>query len=205
MKKILLLMITCLLITGCTVVRIDTKSIANITGVILEKNNSLYNHVGRGYKYYIPRGVTYIDTVGLNDVLYSNGNYYYLYIDAPRYIDKIEYEYKENNKLYYSKKIDINDKTGYLEIKEQDDMYLIKFVYNYASFEALVTENNINEVVTNASYILSTIKYNDKVVALMLNDEYFINRDEQYKEFMSKKNSGNFLKAPDEDVIEDTE
>ena len=205
MKKILLLMITCLLITGCTVVRIDTKSIANITGVILEKNNSLYNHVGRGYKYYIPRGVTYIDTVGLNDVLYSNGNYYYLYIDAPRYIDKIEYEYKENNKLYYSKKIDINDKTGYLEIKEQDDMYLIKFVYNYASFEALVTENNINEVVTNASYILSTIKYNDKVVALMLNDEYFINRDEQYKEFMSKKNSGNFLKPPDEDVIEDTE
>ena len=29
--------------------------------------------------------------------------------------------------------------------------------------------------------------------------------DEQYKEFMSKKNSGNFLKAPDEEVIEDTE
>lgn len=205
MKKILLLMITCLLITGCTVVRIDTKSIANITGVILEKNNTLYNHVGKGYKYYIPRGVTYIDSVGLNDVLYSNGNYYYLYIDAPRYINKIDIEYEEDSKLYYSKNIDTNDKNGYLEIKEQDGKYLIKFIYNYASFEALVAKDDINEVVTNASYILSTIKYNDKVIALMLDDDYFVNRDEQYKEFISTKTSGSFLKAPEDEIIEDTE
>ncbi|MBR1377027.1 MAG: hypothetical protein IJ565_04365 [Bacilli bacterium] len=200
MKKILFLMITCLLITGCTVVRIDTDSIANITGVILEKDNSLYNHVGKGYKYYIPKGVTYIDTIGLNDMLYSNGNYYYLYIDAPGYINNIEPVYEEDSNLYYSKKIDINGKIGYLEIKEVDKQYLIKFVYNYASFEALVDEKNINEVVTNASYILSTVKYNDKVIALMLNSDYFTNREEQYKEFTSKKSSGNFLKAPDENI-----
>jgi len=203
MKKILLLMMTCLCITGCTVVRIDTSSISNITGVILEKDNSLYNYVGKGYKYYIPRGVIHIDTIGFNDVLYSNGNYYYLYIDAPSYINNITTTYKEDKTLYYSKKIDINDRVGYIEIKEQDDKYLIHFEYNYASFEALVDEKSINEVVKDASYILSTVKYNDKVIALLLDEDYFTNREEQYKEFISQKTTSNFLLAPEE--VEETE
>ena len=200
MKKVLLLLVSCLLITGCTVVRIDTKSIPNITSVILQKENTLYNHVGRGYKYYIPRGVTYIDSIGLNDVLYSNGNYYYLYIDAPGYINKIEPAYEEDDSIYYSQKLDFNGKTGYLDIKKQGDKYLITFVYNYASLEALVDENKVNEVVTDASYILSTVKYNDKVIALMLDDDYFVNREEQYKVFESKKTNNNFLKAPEEEI-----
>lgn len=204
MKKIILLLITCLLITGCTVVRIDTSSISNITSVILEKNNTLYNHVGKGYKYYIPRGVTYIDTVGLNDVLYSDGIYYYLYVDAPAYINNLDIDYKENKKLYYSEKININDKKGYIEIKEEEGKYLVKFVYNYASFECIIEEKYITKVITNAAYILSSIKYNDKIIKLTLDEDYFINREEQYKEFVSNGSSGNFLKAPDE-IIENQE
>lgn len=203
MKKIILLMICTMLLTGCTGVRIDTKSINNITGVILEKDNSLYNHVGKGYKYYIPRGITYIDTVGLNDVLYSNGNYYYLYIDAPGYVNKIDVEYDEDDSIYYSKKLDINGKKGYLDIRSQDDKYLIKFVYNYGTLETLINKNNIEDVITNASYILSSIKYNDKIIALTLDDDYFKNREEQYKEFISKGASGRFLKAPDEIIEEE--
>ena len=76
MKKILIIFILLFLTTGCTIVRIDTKSIDNITNVVLSKNNKLYNKIGKGYKYYRPRGVTYIDTNELNDVLYSNSNYY---------------------------------------------------------------------------------------------------------------------------------
>ena len=81
MKKKVILLLTVLLLAGCTIVRIDTKSIDNITSVILSKNNKLYNRIGRGYKYYVPRGVTYIDSSGSNDKLYSNGVYYYLYLD----------------------------------------------------------------------------------------------------------------------------
>ena len=76
MKKkgiILCLMIT--LITGCTVVRINTSSVDNMLDVILSKNNTLYNRVGIGYKYYIPRGVTYIDSTGTNDRLYSKSTF----------------------------------------------------------------------------------------------------------------------------------
>ena len=86
----LLLVIFSLSLTGCTAVRIDTKDTDNIVDVVLSKDNKLYNHIGKGYKYYIPRGMSYIDTNEFNDKIYSDGKYYYLYIDAISY-----YHHKE--------------------------------------------------------------------------------------------------------------
>ena len=199
------MLLSIILFTGCTVVRIDTTNIDNIISVVLSKKNTLYNRVGKGYKYYVPRGVTYIDTTELNDKLYSNGNYYYLYIDAVGYFYKnnIDYEldavsyyhkvkvnYKENKDAYYSKKIDVSDKEGYLEIqKQKNDKYVIEFVYNYAKIEAMVDKEDINEVVLNASYILSTVKFNNKVIKLMLNETYFTNKEEKYDIFADKDNN----------------
>lgn len=191
MKKLAILLMVFLL-TGCTVVRIDTTSIDNITSVILSKENNIYNRVGKGYKYYIPRGVSYMDTIDLNDKLYSNGIYYYLYIDAVSYFYKAKIEYKENKDLFYSKKID-GDKFGYLEITEKDNEYYLTFVYNYAKIEAKVNKKQIEEVVLNASYILSTIKFNDNIIELMLNNDYFTNKEEQYDAFNKKNENNNFL------------
>lgn len=195
--------------TGCTAVRIDTDSIDNIISVVLSKDNTLYNRVGKGYKYYIPRGVSYIDTNELNDKLYSNGNYYYLYIDAVSYFYKNKVEYVENKGAYYSKKID-GTKEGYLEINEYGDKYLINFVYNYAKIEAVVEEKDINEVVLNASYILSTVKFNDNIIELMLNEEYFTNKEEKYEEFSKEQDEEeteetNVLEYDETIVIEDEE
>ncbi len=196
MKKILMIFMLLFITTGCTVVRINTSSIDNITNVILSKENKLYNRVGKGYKYYCPRGVAYIDTNELNDILYSNGNFYYLYIDAVGYFYKTEFDYKEKNNVYYSKKLD----KGYLEITKFKGKYLIEFVYNYSRFEALVDENDINKVILDASYMLSSVKFNDKIIALMLDDEYFTNKEEQYTEFKTKAvNTDNFLKYDDEE------
>lgn len=188
MKKIAIIIsiIVLSLTTGCTAVRIDTQNIDTIVSVVLSKNNTLYNRIGKGYKYYIPRGVTYIDTNDLNDKLYSNGNYYYLYIDAVNYFYKSSVEYTENKDSYYSRKID-GEKNGYLEINQVGDKYLINFVYNYAKIEAMVEEEDINEVVLNSSYILSTVKFNDNVIKLMLNEEYFTNKEEKYEEFSKKE------------------
>lgn len=77
-----------LVLSGCTVVRINTKSLDTIIDVVLTKENKLFNRVGKGYKYYVPKGVTYVDTNDLNEILYSKGNYYYLYIDAISYYNK---------------------------------------------------------------------------------------------------------------------
>lgn len=195
MKKKVILVIIVLLLTGCTIVRIDTNSIDNITSVVLSKNNKLYNRIGRGYKYYVPRGVTYIDSSGSNDKLYSNGVYYYLFLDEVNYYYKKTINYKEDNTKYYSKKIDNKAKKGYLEITKKEKLYLIEFVYNYAKIEALVPQNLINETVLNSSYILSTIKYNQNIIKLSLKDDLLKNREEKYEKFTQKnKDEGSFLK-----------
>lgn len=191
MKKLAILLMAFLL-TGCTIVRIDTTSIDNITNVVLSKENNIYNRIGKGYKYYIPRGVSYIDTIELNDKLYSNGVYYYLYIDAVSYFYKTKLEYTENKDLYFSKKI-TGDRSGYLEITKDEDDYYIVFVYNYAKIEAKASQDQIEEVVLNASYMLSTIKFNDNIVGLMLNSDYFTNKEEQYDVFSKKNENNNFL------------
>ena len=199
MKKILIIIMLLFITTGCTVVKIDDSSVDNITNVVLSKNNKLYNRIGKGYKYYKPRGVSYIDTNELNDILYSDGNYYYLYIDAISYYYKTKINYKERGDLYYSKKINNGDKNGYLEIRKKSNKYYIEFVYNYAKIESVVSKEDINKVVLDASYILSTVKFNDNVIKLMLDDEYFSNKENQYDEFKSKKeNNNNFLEYNDE-------
>jgi len=197
-KKLLILLFLCFL-TGCTVVRINTGDIDNIVNVVLSKNNKLYNRIGKGYKYYVPRGVNYIDTEDLNERLYSNGIYYYLYVDAISYYHKREEKYELNKDAYYSKTIKIGKKNGYLEINEEKDgNYFVEFFYNYAKIEAKVPKNEINNVVLNSSYILSTVKFNNNVVKLMLNDDYFINKEEKYDLFTAKKKSDYFLEVVDQ-------
>ena len=197
MKK-LILIICLLFISGCSVVRIDTTSIDNIISVVLSKDNTLYNQIGKGYKYYVPRGVSYMDTNEHNDVLYSNGQYYYLYIDIISYYHNVTRDYVENPDAYYSKTININDKVGYLEINKQDNgRYFIEFMYNYAKIEALCDEDEINDIVLNSSYILSTVKFNNNIIRAMLDDEFLVS-EEKYDIFESKQDTNDFLKLEEE-------
>ena len=126
MKKMIIIFLL-IFVTGCSIVRIDTSSIDNIVSVVLSKNNTLYNRVGNGYKYYIPRGVSYIETSGTNETLYFQGNYYYLYIDIVSYLYQMDIPYEEDSSIYYSKKIDNDHGKGYLEITKRDDLYYVKF------------------------------------------------------------------------------
>ncbi|HHW69580.1 MAG TPA: lipoprotein [Tenericutes bacterium] len=200
MRKILLILMITLVLTGCTVVRIDTNSIDNIIGVILSQDNNLYNKNGKGYKYYVPNTVNYIESNELNEKLYSNGIYYYLYIDIVSYYYNTKVDYEVNKDAYYSKKIDIDGKKGYLEInKQEDNTYFIEFMYNYAKIEVITTKDQINDVVLNSSYILSTIKFNKEVIKVMLDDDFLVNIEEKYDIFASKKETDNFLKYNEEE------
>lgn len=185
MKRIITFLLL-FLVSGCTVVRIDTSNLDTIVSVVLSKENTLYNRVGKGYKYYVPRGVTYIDTDDLNDKLYSNGNYYYLYVDAISYYNDKEEEYEEKDDVFYSRKIskeDGFDWSGYLEIEEEDGLYYVEFVYNHAKIETVVSRGDLNDAILNSAYILSTIQFNSEVINLMLDEEYFTNREEKYEVF----------------------
>lgn len=205
MKKVILIFLLMIVLTGCSVVRIDTTNIDNIVNVVLSKNNKLYNQIGQGYKYYLPGGVSYIDSDELNDILYCNGNYYYLYIDAINYYYQTKVDYEIDNDLYYSRRFDMSDgfnHSGYLRIKEIDDLYHIEFVYNYAKIESIVEEEDINDTILNSSYILSTIKYNYNIVELMLNKEYFINKTGKYNDYNTLEDSGKF-ELEKENVMEE--
>ena len=190
MRKVLIITIS-LFLTGCSIVRIDTSSIDNILKVILTKNNNLYNQVGNGYKYYVPGGVTYIDSDDLNDVLYSDGVYYYLYIDAINYYYDVNNNYKNDDNVYYSKVINKSDGykyNGYLKIEKIDELNYITFIYNNAKIEAVVDDKKLNDTILNSTYILSTIKYNKNIIKLMLDDDYFTNKIGKYN-FSSTKGS----------------
>lgn len=196
MKKLVSLLLTMFFvfsISGCTMVRIDTTDIDNIVSIVLSKDNSLYNHIGKGYKYYIPRGVTYIDTIEFNDKLYSDGNYYYLYIDAISYYYKKQVKSNKSTKSYYYKDINIDGKVGYIDIVQSGDKYLIDFMYNYAHIESLVNKEDINNVILNSSYILSTVKFNNNVIRIMLNEDYFKYREEKFQLFENEEENENFL------------
>lgn len=193
-NKSIILCLMVLLLTGCTVVRIDTTSIDNMVDVVLSKDNTLYNRVGIGYKYYVPRGVTYIDSNETNDRLYSNGVYYYLYLDEIAYYYKNSLDFKKDLSKYYSRKLD----KGYLEITKKDGLYLIEFVYNYAKIEALVPKEDIEMTILNSSYILSTIKYNNNIVKLSLEDDFLKQKEDKYEEFTSKKETNSFLKVEED-------
>lgn len=195
MKKVILVLLMLILLTGCSVVRIDTNNIDNIINVILSKNNKLYNQVGQGYKYYLPSGVTYIESDEHNDILYCNGSYYYLYIDAINYYYQTKMEYTEDSNLYYSRKIKTSEgfnHSGYLQIKEKDGLYHVEFVYNYARIETIVEESELRNTILNSAYILSTIKYNYNIVELMLKEDYFTNKTGKYNTYNIKDDSGNF-------------
>ncbi len=196
MKRIILILLLIFVVSGCSAVRIDTTSIDNILNVILTKDNKLFNQIGPGYKYYLPGGVSFIDSDDLNDILYCNGTYYYLYIDAINYYYQTNVESINANNSYYYKLIKEDDGfkySGYLNITLNDGLYYIEFVYNYAKIEAIVNKSQLNDTILNASYILSTIKYNRDIVNLMLKEDYFVNKTGKYDDYVTKDNTEKFV------------
>ncbi len=198
MKKIwiFLLLILC---TGCTIVRIDTENIDNITSIVLSKNNKLYNRVGKGYKYYLPRGASYIDNNGFNEKLYSGGNFYYLFVDAVSYYYKKEIKCNFDDNVYYKEEF-TKDKKGCLQITEQNNDYLIRFFYNYARIEALVSKNDLNSAVLDATYILSTVKFNDTIIESILNENDLTETEKVYEAFTSNSEIDNFYRTSEENM-----
>jgi len=193
--KRFIMLIVIFLLTGCSVVRINTSNFDTTVNVVLSKDNKLYNQVGKGYKYFIPKGVSYIESDELNDILYTNGNYYYLYVDVISYYYNIEQQYTNNKDYYYYKDITMKDgfsHNGYVSVEQIDTNYFyVDFMYNYAKFESIVSREHLEQTILDASYILSTIKYNDVVISLMLDDDYITDKEEKYDIFETKDTNSN--------------
>ena len=212
MKKIVILLCLLVFTTGCTVSKIDMEDRDNILNITLNRNVNLFNRVSKGYKYYLPKGISLLDYKEYNEILYSNSNKYYLYIDIISYHYKTQKKYTINNNSEYSKILNYNDKNGYLEIKKQDNKYHILYEYNYAKMEAVVKEEDVNETIMNMGYILSSIQYNNIVINSLVGENVLDFKEEKYEIEKPTENDNTFLdyvntydKYNGKDKIEDTD
>ena len=101
MKKLAVLLSTILvLMTGCGITKLsDTNTLKNIKTIMSEETN-LHNVNYDGYKYYLPKGISFVSKDDYNAVLKDgNNNRYYLYVDVIAYYNKVKNTYEEIIKL----------------------------------------------------------------------------------------------------------
>ncbi|HHT38596.1 MAG TPA: hypothetical protein GXZ95_04195 [Mollicutes bacterium] len=193
-RNFVLLLVSLIFLTGCTIEQQNIKDIDKMVATILGKKLNLYNQISNGYKYYLPRGLRVIDNTSYNEKIYSKGNTYYLYVDVVSYQFKRDLTYDENDKAYLSKKLNYNKNKGYLEItKTNNNLYFVEMMYNYGKIEALVPKNDIPETVINASYILGSLTFNDRVIKILFEEGTNEFVEKPFELFKPKRKEGNFL------------
>ncbi len=180
-KKIFLLIISILTLTGCT--NLTNMSIDEVVDVMLKNDTNLSNNVFDGYKYYIPKGLRLLEKDEYNASFKDEyNNTYYFYIDVVSFYNKEEAEYKVNNKAYFSKELDYNNKKGYLEITkiEDTDRYFIEYMYNYGKIEAFVKENEIKSAIINMSSVLKSLEFNRTVLESLIGNNVLDYKEDTY-------------------------
>lgn len=193
-KLIVLLSIVVFFITGCNVTILDNANLGQNIKILLSDKVKLYNVYFDGYKYYVPRGMKFFNKEEYN-ALFSDrfGNKYYLYVDAISYYHKVENTYKPKKDVHYSKKLNYNNKTGYIQIDKSKDRYYVQFVFNYAKMEAIVSSRDLASVVNNMCYILRSVKFNDKVLESLIGDNVLSYKEENYTLFKPDSSKEDFL------------
>ena len=196
MKKIILLTILLISLTGC--VNINSTSIENLVSTIKQSKLSLTNEYRNGFTYYLPVNMNVLSSDKANEVL-TDGNYnYYLYADMISFYNKTSFDYKENKTSYKSLNLKDDKASGYLEINQKNDKYLIEIMYNYAKIEVMVDKDKINEAISNSLIDISSIKFNKDIIENMLGKNVLSFSEEEFNIFETNSSTSNFLEIEKE-------
>lgn len=197
-RLIVLLSIVTIIVTGCSINKLDNKNISKNIETLMSQKVKLYNVFYEGYKYYLPKGIGFVNKEDYNAILKDrNDNRYYLYVDVISYYHNVENDYEENNTSYYSKKLNYNNKNGYIQIDEVDSKYFIQFVYNYAKLETYIDKDELVDVINNMCEILRTVEYNDAILESLIGNNKINYKEEDYTLFKADSSKESFL-----DVVE---
>ena len=221
MKKIIVLLsILLFFVSGCSIRSLSSTDIDKNIDIILSEKVELANVHFDGYKYYLPKGMKFINKDEYNALLTDRyHNKYYLYVDAISYYHQVENTYKVDKDVYYSKKLNYNKKTGYIEISQdkEQEKYFIQFVFNYSKVEVYVDKDSLVDAVNNICYVLQSIKFNDKVLESLIGENILNYKEETFNIFDSKSSKDSSLQfdeyveefdnakekhLPDEDTFE---
>ncbi len=196
-KKITFLLLLILIVTsGCSISRVRLNSADSIIDEVLLNDNKLRNTAFNGYSYYVPNTLKILNKTEYNTLLQDEyGNDYYVYVDAVGYYNKSENTFKEDKRSYYSKKIEAKNKkkNGYLEINEINNKYFVEAVYNYGKIEVYTKKRYLNSTLINLSQVLSSLKYNNKVLSTIIGDNVINYEEENFNIFTTKKSTTNYL------------
>ena len=196
MKKIIILILSIALLCGCT--KIDNNNIEQIINKVISSKSNNANQYKNGYKFYLPSNLI-IDKINERNIVFREDDLkYYMFVDIVSYYHKVENSYKVKDNAYMSKLINYDNKSGYIEINEKNDKYLIEIMYNYAKIEVIVDSNNIANAIANSLIILSSVEYNDDIVANLFEEDVLNYSEESFNIFETNSNDSNFLKVVEE-------
>ncbi len=195
MKKYLLIVATFFILTGCT--NISNTNYDGIVDRVLNEKVHKYNTYMEGYKLYLPSHMTLIGDLKGNDILYSYGDKYYLYVDLISYYNKKQNKYNIVVDDYkYSKSIDYNDLEGYVTVSNSKGGYLVEVMYNYAKIE--VVTKDVKRAIANSLLVLKSINYNYKIIDSMIGSNALVYDSELFELLGPKKKGNNFLEYVEE-------
>ena len=202
MKKIILIIIILVLTAGCTNInKLSYDDIVNNITTMSTKDN-IYR---TGYSYYLPRGMKVADSTLYNEVIEDANSKYYLYVDVVSFYKKITKDYSVNDNALVSKKLDYNDKFGYVEVNLlKNDKYLVEIMYNYAKIEVIVDKSKCKEAMLSIINILKSVEYNDSIIANLMGDDILNFNEEEFNIFNTKGSESNYLTV-DNDYKEEEE
>lgn len=212
MKKYIIVMISLLFLTGCSnIYDMEYDVLINET---LKEEKTKENTYLEGYKLYLPEHMTLIGDINSNNILYSYGDKYYLYVDLISYYNKKQNKYEINHISYdYSRQINHDEKLGYVVVSNSNGGKLVEVMYNYAKIEVVTTD--VKRAIANSLIVLKNISYNYKIIDSMIGSNALVYDSELFNLMGPSSNTDNFLtyteeygvyeedeKPVDEDVIE---
>ncbi len=194
MKKYILLIIALFCLTGCT--NIDNLNYSGIIDKTLEEDSLKTNTYLEGYKLYLPLHMTLIGDLDGNEILYSYGDKYYLYVDIISYYNKKQNNYEFDSEKYkFSKDILYNDLNGYVLVSKSKGGYLVQVMYNYAKIEVIT--NDVKRAISDSLIVLKNIDYNYKIIDSMIGSNALV-YDSKLFTLGPEKNTDSFLQYVEE-------
>ena len=201
-NKLISLIIVILLLSGCTKITNNLDDIVNDT---MNSNKPNTNTVSSNYEIYIPTGVEQVSDSEYNQKFKIRHTYIYMYVDTISYYYKNMLNYKSNEDYnYYYKEVKTNNSEGYIGInKLEDDLYFCEIIYNYSKIEFYTDAYNLPVILANSLIIQKSIKYNDNLIRIELEDNVTDGREITYELDSPSKTETSFSDYLQEYVAEE--
>lgn len=201
MKKKIIALFLLLMVVGCQ--NINNLDYATIVKNIVTSKQNITNQYRSGYKYYLPKGLRVENQYEYNEKISSRDNTYYIFVDFVSYYNNKQVTYEINETAFYSQIINNGKKFGYIEIKAYNDKFYIEMMYNYAKIEVVSDKGSLNDTITKSIILLSSIQYNDKIIANIIGEDILSFKEEQYNIFEPKKNPKKFIDYIENENVSD--